>query len=93
MIMNPSSLLLGRTFQDRRSRCNVGTARLFETVDRRTTVVGRDFRLPCSDSDDSDGDVLCAEGHDGEVRQINLRNELSVDSWTADDGRLGDVMF
>ena len=66
-------------------RCHVGTARLLEMVDRRTTVVGRDFRLPCSDSDDSDGDVLCAEGHDGEVRQINLRNEWSVDSWTADD--------
>ena len=26
-----------------------------------------------------------AEGHDGEVRQINLRNDGSVDSWTADD--------
>ena len=29
--------------------------------------------------------MLCAEGHDEEVRQINLRNEWSVDSWTADD--------
>ena len=29
--------------------------------------------------------MLYAEGHDGEVRQINLRNEWSVDSWTADD--------
>ena len=65
--------------------CHVGTARLLKTVDRRTTVVGRDFRLPCSDSDDSDYDVLYAEGHDGEVRQINLRNAWSVDSWTADD--------
>ena len=26
-----------------------------------------------------------AEGHDAEVRQINLQNEWSVDSWTADD--------
>ena len=26
-----------------------------------------------------------AEGHDVEVRQINLRNEWSVDSWTAND--------
>ena len=65
--------------------CHVGTARLLETVDRRTTVVGRDFRLPCSDSDDSGDNVLDAEGHDGEVRHINLRNEWSVDSWTADD--------
>ena len=63
-------------------------------------MVGRGFRLPCSDSDDSDHDVLSigplqpvvtaaplggAERHDVEVRQINPRNEWSVDSWTADD--------
>ena len=62
--------------------CHVGTARSLEMVDRRATVVGRDFRLPCSDSDDSDDDVLSvgpiwpmatvaplseAEGHDGDV--------------------------
>ena len=47
--------------------CHVGTAQLLEMMDQRTTVVGCDFRLPCSDSDDSDGDVLCAEGHDEEV--------------------------
>ena len=29
-------------------------------------------------------DVLWAEGHDEDVRQISLRNECSVDSWTAD---------
>ena len=40
-------------------------------------MVGCDFRRPYSDSDD---DVLHAEGHDGEVR-----NEWSVDSWTAGD--------
>ena len=38
--------------------CHVGTARLLETVDRWTSVVGRDFRLPCSDSDDSNDDVV-----------------------------------
>ena len=65
--------------------CHVGTAWLLETEEWRTTVVGRDFRLHCSDSDDSDDDVLYAEGHDGEVQQINLRNEWSVSSWTADD--------
>ena len=48
-------------------------------------MVGCDFRRPYSDSDDSDDDVLYAEGHDGEVRQVNLRNEWSVDSWTAGD--------
>ena len=60
-------------------------------------MVGRGFRLPCSDSDDSDDDVLSigplwpvvtaapqggAEGHD-EVPQIN--KVWSVDSWKADD--------
>ena len=63
----------------------MGIARLLETMDQRTTVVGRNFRLPCSDSEDSDDDVLWAEGHDEEVRQFSLRNEWSVDSWTADD--------
>ena len=29
-------------------------------------MVGCDFRRPYSDSDDSDDDVLYAEGHDGE---------------------------
>ena len=78
----------------------LGTARSLETVDRRATVVGRGSRLPCSDSDDSDDDVLSigplrpvvtaaplggAEGYDDEVLQVNPRNEWSVDSWTADD--------
>ena len=65
--------------------CHVGTARLLEAMDRQTSVVGRDFRLPCSDSDNSNDDVVYAEGHDEEVRQISLRNEWSADSWTADD--------
>ena len=37
------------------------------------------------DSDDSNDDVVYAEGHDEEVRQISLRNEWSADSWMADD--------
>ena len=35
-------------------------------------MVGRAFCRPCSDSDDSDDNVLYVEGHDGEVRQVNL---------------------
>ena len=65
--------------------CHVGTARLLEAMDLRTSVVGHDFRLPCSDSDDSNDDVVYVEGHDEEVRQISLRNEWSADSWTVDD--------
>ena len=52
--------------------CHVGTARLLKTMDRWTSVVGRDFRLPCSDSNKSSDDVVYAEGHDEEVRQISL---------------------
>ena len=65
--------------------CHVGTARLLEAMDRRTSVVGRDFQLPCSDSDDSNDDVVYAEGHDEEVRQISLSGLGLVGSWTADD--------
>ena len=78
----------------------LGTAWSLETVDRRATVVGHGFRLPCSDSDDSDDDVLSigpmrpvvtaappggAEGHDDGVLQVNPLNKWSVNSWTADD--------
>ena len=64
------------------------------------SLIGRGFRLPCSDSDDLDDDVLSigplrpvvtaaplggAEGHNDEVPQINPRHEWSVNSWTADD--------
>ena len=44
--------------------CHVGTARLLETVNRRTRAVGHAVRRPYSDSDDSDNDVLYVEGHD-----------------------------
>ena len=44
--------------------CHVGTARLLEIMDRRTSVVGRDVRLPCLYSDDSNDDVVYAEGHE-----------------------------
>ena len=36
----------------------VGAVRPLETVDQRIMVVGDGVRLPCSDSDDSDDDVL-----------------------------------
>ena len=63
-------------------------------------MVGHGFRLPCSDSDDSDDDVLSigpmqpvvtaaplggAEGYDDGVLQVNPLNEWSVNSWTVDD--------
>ena len=72
----------------------LGTARSLEMVDQRATVVGHSFRLLCSDSDDSDDDVLSigpmrplcgAEGHDDGVLQVNPLSEWSVNSWTADN--------
>ena len=36
----------------------LGAVRSLETVDQRATMVGHGFRLPCSDSDESDDDVL-----------------------------------
>ena len=65
--------------------CHVGTARELEMVNQRTRMVGRAVRRPYSDSDDSDNGVLHAEEHDSAVRQVSLRNEWLVDSWTADD--------
>ena len=36
----------------------VGAVRPLETINQRNRVVGNSFRLPCSDSDESDDDVL-----------------------------------
>ena len=94
MTMNPSSLLLGRTFLDRQSRS-------LETVDQRATVVGHGFRLPCSDLHESDDDVLSVgpmrplvtaaplggarRNDDGILQGNSLSDEWSVDSWTVEN--------
>ena len=70
-------------------------------MDQRASVVGRGVRLPCSDSDKSDDDVLSvgpmrpllyaaplggAIGHDDyRIQDDSLHDEWSVDSWTAGD--------
>ena len=36
----------------------VGAVRPLETINQQSRVVGNSFRLPCSDSNDSDADVL-----------------------------------
>ena len=63
-------------------------------------MVGHSFRLPCSDLDESDDDVLSvgpmrplvtaaplggARGHDDGMLQVDSLSDLSVDSWTAED--------
>ena len=54
--------------------CQVGTARLLDTVNNRTRSVGRAICRPYSDSDELDNDVLYADEHDCTVQQVNLRN-------------------
>ena len=56
--MHPSSLLLGRTFLGRQSQIRLGAVRPLGTVDQRAMAVGDGFRLSCSESDESDDDVL-----------------------------------
>ena len=60
MNMHPSSLLL------------VGAVWPLETINQRNRVVGNSFRLPCSDSDDSDDDVLSV----GAVRPLTTAAPL-----------------
>ena len=79
----------------------VGAVRPLETVDQRALAVGEGFRLPCSDSDDSDDDVLSV----GPVRPLStaasmggvrrddecwlwadlLNDALSVEAWATEN--------
>ena len=72
-----------------------------ETVDQRATVVGDGFRLPCSDSDESDDDVLSVgpmrplvtapplggarRDDDCRLQVDSLSDEWSVESWAAEN--------
>ena len=78
----------------------LGAVRTLQKVDQQASVVGRDVRSPCSDSDESDDDVLSvgpmrplliaaplggAIGHnDYMIQEDPLREEWSVYSGTAD---------
>ena len=64
MTTDANSQLLGRTFQDRRPRVN-----------NRTRSVGRAVRLPYSNSEESDNDVLYAEEHDSTEQQVSRRKD------------------
>ena len=61
----------------------VGAVRPLETVNQRSRVVGNSFRLPCSDSDDSDDEVLSV----GAVRPLTTATPL-VGARMMDDCRL-----
>ena len=52
--------------------CQAGAVRPLETVDQRAMAVGDGFRLPFSDSDDSDDDVLSV----GPVRPLSTAASL-----------------
>ena len=59
------------------------TVRSLETVDQRVTMVGHGFQLPCSDSEESDDDVLSV----GPARPLVTAALLggTENYWTADD--------
>ena len=79
----------------------LGAVRSLRMVDKRDPAVCRGVRSPCSDSDESEDDVLSvgpmrpslfaaplggARGHDYDMIQANsLRDEWSVYSWSAED--------
>ena len=70
-------------------------------MDQWATVIGHASRLPCSDLDESDDDVLSVgpmrplvtaaqlggarRNDDGMIRVNSLSDEWSVDPWTADN--------
>ena len=57
MTMDPSSRWVRKTYLGRQSRI-IRTVRSLRKVDQRAPVVGHGVRSPCSDSDESDDDVL-----------------------------------
>ena len=83
------------------ARDQVGAVRPLEMVDQGVMVVGDGFRLPCSDLDDSDDDVLSVgpirplltaaplggarRDDDCRLQVDSLNDELSVEAWTAEN--------
>ena len=63
----------------------VEAVRPLEFIDQRNRVVGNSFRLPCSDSDDSDDDVVLV----GVVRPLTSAAPLGgtemLDDWTSEN--------
>ena len=95
-----STQLVGRSYYYTVSDY-LGAVRILQKVDQRASVVGRGVRSPCSDSDESDDDVLSvgpmrplliaaplggAIGHDDYMIQDDpLHEEWSVYSGTVED--------
>ena len=83
------------------ARAQVGAVRPLKTVDQRAMVVGDGFRLPCSDSDESDDDVLSVgpmrplltaaslggarRDDDCGLQVDSLSDEWSVESWATEN--------
>ena len=66
----------------------VGAVRPLETVDQRIMVVRDSFQLPCSDSDDSDDDVLSV----GPVRPLTTAAPLGGARMEVDGRRQADSL-
>ena len=66
----------------------VGAVRRLDTINQWNRVVGNSFRLPCSDSDDSDDDVLSV----GAVRPLTTAAPLGGTIMVDDCRLLADSM-
>ena len=71
----PQLPVVGKDITGPATPCYVGTARLLETGNNRTRSDGRAVRHPCSDSEESDNDVVYAEEHDSTVQQVSRRKD------------------
>ena len=69
MITDPQLPVVGKNIPEPAVPCHVGTARLEETVNIRTRSVGRVFRHPYSDSEESYNDMWYAEVDDRALGQ------------------------
>ena len=52
--------------------CHVGTARSLDIASNWTVSGRRAVRCSCLDSEESDNDVVYADGHDNTVQQVSL---------------------
>ena len=74
----PQLPVVGKDIPGPAAPCHVGTAWSEETVNIQTRSVGGAVRCPCSDSEESDNDVLYAEEHDSALQQVNLWKEWLI---------------
>ena len=70
----------------------VGAVRPLETIDQQNRVVGNSFRLPCSDSDESDDNVLSVGAVQPLTTAAPLGGAIMVDDCQLQADSLDDVL-